>query len=95
MGNLTQTKQPNEESLRENKREMFDGMRAYHQSEISHANHAITMLLGIAAAVGAAILAMLFPEKIPEHLTEIAWGLFFVVAILSLTIAFTSCFKIT
>ncbi|MGV6818648.1 MAG: hypothetical protein ACWA44_15440 [Thiotrichales bacterium] len=35
------------DSLRENKREMFDGMRAYHQSEISHSNHAITMLLAL------------------------------------------------
>lgn len=92
---MTTLKKPDLDSLRENKREMFDGMRAYHQSEISHANHAITMLLAIAGATGAAILAMLFPEKLPEHLTEIAWGLFFVVLLLSVAVAWTSQCKIT
>ncbi|MGV6818649.1 MAG: hypothetical protein ACWA44_15445 [Thiotrichales bacterium] len=38
---------------------------------------------------------MLFPEKPPEHLTEIAWGLFVVVAVLSFTVALTSHLKIT
>lgn len=48
---MNTTNVPNDEALRENKREMFDGMRAraYHQSEISHTNHAITMLLAVAA----------------------------------------------
>lgn len=73
---------------------MFDGMRAYHQSEISHSHHAITMLLAIAGAAGAVVLAMLFPEKAPEHLTEIAWGLVIVVTVLALTVAFTTHVKI-
>jgi hypothetical protein len=86
---------PDEDSLRENKREMFDGMRAYHQSEINHSNHAITMLLAIAGAAGAGILAVLFPEKTSEHLTEIAWGLFVVVSVFSFTIAITTHLKIS
>lgn len=91
---MTTSEKPDLDSLRENKREMFDGMRAYHQSEISHANRAITMLLAIAGAAGAAILAMLFPEKPPEHLTVIAWGLFVVVLLLSVAVALTSQLKI-
>lgn len=84
-----------EEILRENKRECFDGMRAYHQSEISHANHAITMLLAMAAAVGAVVVAILFPENPPAHVREIAWGLFAVVMILGGTIAGTAHIKIS
>lgn len=85
---------PNAEDLRDNKREMFDGMRAYHQSEISHANHAVTMLLAIAAAAGAVALALLFPERPVKHLTEIAWGLAFAVTAFAVTIAVTSTIKI-
>lgn len=81
-------------SYEANKREMFDGMRAYHESEISHSHHAITMLLAIAGAAGAVVLAMLFPQKTPQHLTEIAWGLVIVVTVLSLTVALTTHLKI-
>ncbi|MBP6734704.1 MAG: hypothetical protein KAX51_13390 [Chromatiaceae bacterium] len=86
---------PTEETLRENKRECFDGMRAYHQSEISHANHAITMLLAMAAAIGAVVVAILFPDNPPAHVREIAWGLFAVVMILGGTIAGTAHIKIS
>lgn len=87
---------PNKDSLIENKREMFDGMRAYHQSEIHHANHAITMLLAIAAAEGAVVLAMVTQEvKLPLHLNEIAWALFLVVMLLTLPIAIMSHIKIS
>jgi len=85
---------PDCQALVENKRECFDGMRAYHQSEISHTNHAITMLLSMAAAIGAVVLAILFPEKPPMHVREIAWGLFSVVSILGFTIACTTHMKI-
>lgn len=86
--------------LTENKREMFDGMRAYHQSEISHANHAITMLLAIAGAAGAVVSAILFSEHlVSQHplidITKIAWGLFITVAVLALTIATTVHIKIS
>ena len=84
-----------EEVLRENKRECFDGMRSYHQSEISHANHAITMLLAMAAAVGAVIVAILFPQTPPAHVREIAWGLFIVVLVLGATIAGTAHIKLS
>jgi hypothetical protein len=83
------------EVLRENKRECFDGMRAYHQSEISHANHAITMLLAMAAAIGAVVVAILFPQTPPAHIHEIAWGLFVVVLALGATIAGTAHIKIS
>lgn len=81
--------------LAENKREMFDGMRAYHQSEISHANHAITMLLAISAAAGAVVLAVLFPQVTPNHVQEIAWGLWAVVSVFAVTIAWTAHIKIS
>lgn len=85
---------PMEEILRENKRECFDGMRAYHQSEISHANHAITMLLAMATAIGAVVVAILFPDSPPAHVREIVWGLFAVVTIVGSTIAITAHIKI-
>jgi hypothetical protein len=55
---MTKPGKPSMSDLAKNKREMFDGMRACHESEIHHANHAITMLLAIAAAVGAVVLAL-------------------------------------
>ncbi len=81
--------------LTENKREMFDGMRAYHQSEISHSNHAITMLLSISGVAGTAVLAILFQPTLPVHAQEIAWGLFVVVLAFSLAISITAHIKIT
>lgn len=90
-----ETAMPMEDILRENKRECFDGMRAYHQSEISHANHAITMLLAMAAAIGAVVVAILFPDSPPAHVHEIAWALFAVVVILGGTIAGTAHIKIS
>lgn len=80
--------------LADNKREMFDGMRAYHESEIHHANHAITMLLAISAAVGAVVLAMLSEQVTPKHVPVIAWGLFFVTLAFSITIALSAHIKI-
>lgn len=73
---------------------MFDGMRAYHQSEISHANHAITMLVAVAGAAGTGIFAILFPKTPPSHLTEIAWGLWFTVTLLTLVITVAAHRKI-
>ena len=70
-------------------------MRAYHQSEISHANHAITMLLAIAAAAGAVALAILFPQVTPNHVHEVAWGLWIVVSVFAVTIALTTHIKIS
>lgn len=81
--------------LSENKREMFDGMRAYHQSEINHENHAITMLLAISAAAGAVVLAILFPQVTPNHVSEIAWGLWIVTSVFAITIAVTAHIKIS
>ncbi|TVT76548.1 MAG: hypothetical protein FHP92_07775 [Denitromonas halophila] len=89
------TKEPTAESLRLNKREMFDGMRAYHQSEISHASHAITLLLAIAGAAGAVVVAILFPKEPLAHLTAIAWGLFVVVSVFAFSVAITAHLKIS
>ncbi len=85
---------PDVEALRANKREMFDGMRAYHQSELSHANYAITMLLAVAAAAGAVIVAITFPQHPVEHQPEIVWGLVVAVAAITLTISITATSKI-
>jgi hypothetical protein len=91
---MDQQEKPTMSDLADNKREMFDGMRAYHQSEISHANHAITMLLAIAGAAGAVVLAILFPRTMPAHIHEIAWGLFVTVLVFALAIAITAHIKI-
>lgn len=77
-----------------NKREMFDGMRAYHQSEISHTNNAITILLAIGAAGGAVALALLFPQKAPINATWIAWATAGLVTVLALLIAWATHAKI-
>ncbi|PTQ80741.1 hypothetical protein C8R28_10364 [Nitrosomonas ureae] len=92
---MSKRKGPTMSDLAENKREMFDGMRAYHQSEISHAHHAITMLLAISAAAGAVVLAILFPQITPKHVQEIAWGLWVVVSIFAVTVAWTAHIKIS
>ncbi|KAF5419393.1 MAG: hypothetical protein C5S44_11155 [Candidatus Methanocomedens sp.] len=81
--------------LSANKREMFDGMRAYHQSEISHTNHTITMLLAVSGAAGAVVLAILFPQTTPSHVSEIAWSLWITVSVLAVTIAGTAHVKIS
>lgn len=80
--------------LEENKREMFDGMRAYHQSEISHANMAITMLLAISGGVGAVIIAILFPDKPPLNATSIGWSVFAFSLIFSLVVTIFAHVKI-
>jgi hypothetical protein len=87
--------EPTMSDLAENKREMFDGMRAYHQSEISHTNHAITMLLAISGAAGAVVLAILFPQVTPNHVPEIAWGLWVVTSALAMNVAVTAHVKIS
>jgi hypothetical protein len=81
-------------ALAENKREMFDGMRAYHESEIKHSDRAVTMLLAIAGAAGAVVMAILFPKDPPHHTVAIAWDLWIVVATFALTIAATAHAKI-
>ena len=81
--------------LKENKREMFDGMRAYHASEISHASHAITMLLAISGAAGAVVLALLFPKTPPNYISQMAWGLFIVISVFAIAVAWTAHLKIS
>lgn len=90
-----QLQQPTQSQLEQNKREMFDGMRAYHESEISHANNAITMLLAIAGGAGAVVLAILFPHDPPAHIREIAFGLFLFVLLLGLIVAWSTHSKIS
>lgn len=82
------------DTLRENMRQMFDGMRAYHESEISHANHAITMLVAVGGAAGTGILTLLYPETPPANTSAIAWGLWIAVAVLNCAIAVSSQAKI-
>lgn len=91
---MTEPEKPSMSDLAENKREMFDGMRAYHESEIQHANHAITMLLAISGAVGAVVLTMLSPQDAPKHMSLVAWWLFFVTLTFSIIIALSAHIKI-
>lgn len=86
MSNKTIDK-PSIAGLEANKREMFDGMRSYHQSEIQHSNQAITMLLAIAAIVGAVMLAILSLQISTGHAVFVAWGLFFVTFLFSIVIS--------
>jgi hypothetical protein len=81
-------------TLRENMRENFDGMRAYHQSEIAHTNHAIAMLVAIAGGVGAVTIALLLPNHPLHHVRTIAWEVFGAVSALALTVALTAHIKI-
>ncbi len=85
---------PDKSALIKNKRECFDGMRAYHQSEISHTHHAITMLLSIVAVVSTVAVAILFPERPSPHAAVIAWGLFIAALILGGTVALAAHIKI-
>lgn len=82
-------------ALIENKREMFDGMRAYHNAEISHTYHAVTMFLACFGATGAVMLAILFPETTPSNIVEISFGLFLMMTSLAFTIALTAHVKIS
>lgn len=80
--------------LLENKREMFDGMRAYHESEIRHATHAVTMLLGIATAAGWAVTGILGGRWPEAQTAPLAWTTFVAVTVFALVVAITSHVKI-
>lgn len=58
--------------LEENKREMFDGMRAYHESENKHKADAILMLTAMLAATGGVFAAILAPGFQAESATTVA-----------------------
>jgi hypothetical protein len=88
------THTPSEETLRGHKREAFDAMRAYHQSEISHTYHAITMMVAIAGVTSAAVFAVVVAKTPPKHAVAFAWGLFGAVSLLMLAIALTVHLKI-
>lgn len=49
--------------LDSNKREMFDAMRAYHESERGHKTDAMTVLAALFATVGAVFGALVLSEK--------------------------------
>lgn len=87
--------EPDLESLRQDKREMFDAMRAYHASEINHTNHAITILLSITAAGGAVILSLLFADNQPNCISILIWGICFITIILSFAICLTTHLKLS
>jgi len=82
------------QTLESNKREMFDAMRAYHASEISHANHAITIILSVAGAANAAAVAILFGDHPTQTPLAIATTLSGIVLPLVLTVALTTHLKI-
>jgi hypothetical protein len=82
------------QTLESNKREMFDAMRAYHASEISHANHAITIILSVAGAANAAAIAILFGDHPTQTPVAIAASLSGIVLPLVLVVALTTHLKI-
>lgn len=63
---MSEQKIPRRFELCEHKRELFDLMRAYHTSEISHVGHGITILLAIlAASISAIGLYLTYPMVLP------------------------------
>lgn len=59
--------QENRSTFEQNKREMFDGMRAYHVSEHQHKRDAVNFLrsiLGIAAGIYGVIISTFFTELV-------------------------------
>ena len=60
-------------TLDANKREAFDAMRAYHQSEIEHKSHAISMLTTVLTGVGAVFAAIIIPSAAIANAGAIAF----------------------
>ncbi len=60
-------------TLDANKREMFDGMRAYHQSELAHKADAISMLKTILTGVGAVFAGVVVPSTTVPNAAWIAF----------------------
>jgi len=79
----------------ENKREMFDGMRAYHTSEIAHTQHAIQILLALLAAAATVVVALLFPQTELQQTTLIAWSMTGIVSLCAVGVAFFAHLKIS
>lgn len=93
--NKTTISDNNRSSYEQNKREMFDGMRAYHGSEHQHKRDAVNFLrsiLGVAAGVYGVIIGSFFtPDLTIEYATPLAWGiLFFVALVIFITVNATN-----
>ena len=58
-----------------NKRELFDAMRAYHDSELAHKRDAIGMLTTLLTAIGAVFAAIIVPEKPIPYAGILAWSI--------------------
>lgn len=75
----------NRSSFEQNKREMFDGMRAYHSSEHQHKRDAVNFLrsiLGVATGLYGVIIGSFFtPELSISYATQLSWGIFLLVSL--------------
>ncbi|MDF2178989.1 hypothetical protein P2G88_12080 [Aliiglaciecola sp. CAU 1673] len=77
----------NRSSYELNKREMFDGMRAYHHSEHQHKRDALNFLrsvLTVSAGVYGVIIGSFFtPEFNIQYAQWLAWGMLLMVALVT------------
>ena len=74
-----------------NKREMFDGMRAYHESELSHKRDCINLFRSIftgTIAAYAAVLGSIFSEKLKlDNVEPVAVSIFIIISFVTLILA--------
>ncbi len=83
----------NENVLLDNKRELFDGMRAYQQSEQVYIKNAVTMLLFISGVVGSFMVKVLLEDSVADR-TATVWILFVVNLLLSFFVSFITHIKV-
>ncbi len=81
-------------SVESNKREMFDAMRAYQESEQAHKQDAISLLTTILTATGAVFAALIVPEKPIVHSELLAAFVALVAIVLSVVVVHTTNKKI-
>jgi len=92
---VCETSENNRSTYEQNKRELFDGMRAYHSSEHQHKRDAINFLktiLTVSVGAQAALLGAVYtPELTVAHVEILALGIVFVTAVaLFITCYFTN-----
>ncbi|MBI1797320.1 MAG: hypothetical protein HYR74_09735 [Candidatus Eisenbacteria bacterium] len=69
-----------------NKRELFDAMRAYHDSELAHKRDAISLLTTLLTAIGAIFAAIIVPSHPIPHAGTLAWSVAAVTSLLAAVI---------
>lgn len=77
-----------------NKRELFDAMRAYHDSELAHKRDAIGMLTTLLTAIGAVFAVFIVPSHPIAHAGALAWSIALVAVALAAVIVSSTNRKI-